>query len=294
MVETDMSSGPQPPGGVYLCQVNDQVSCGACCGLYNVADASYPALDSMLTVRTERFKIIPREAEAITEFGKIILSEQGVNPPLPDFHHCPFIGLIGREKSRVGCLLHPFASGNNGVDFRGLSYYGGMACRVYFCPTHQKLSREIKMVIRETAQSWYDYGLVVTEAKLLSAFFEALERRLDAPVKVKDILKNSECRRLLRNVSQLKIDWPFRRQKDPGLCHYMFEDSLYRKNNPTYPPKIKKFSRFNVIFRELGSGFKTVSELKSAENIVNDFIEELASQIDKENIFQMVGQRETT
>jgi hypothetical protein len=291
MVETDMSSSPQPPGGVYLCQVNDNVSCGACCGLYNVADPSFPALESMLSARTERFKIIPREIKAITEFGNVILSEQSGNPPLPDFHHCPFVGLIGVEKARVGCLLHPLATGNNGVDFRGLSYYGGMACRVYFCPTHQKLSRDIKTIIRETAESWYEYGLIVTEAKLLSAFFEALECRLKAPVPTVDIIHNSECRRLFRKVTQLKINWPFRRRDDTGLCHYMFDDSLYRKINPTYPPKIKKFSRFDIIFRELGSGFKTASDLKVGENIVGGIIDEMAAQIDKEHIAQMVGQR---
>lgn len=28
------------PGGVYLCRVNENLSCGACCGLYNVPDLS--------------------------------------------------------------------------------------------------------------------------------------------------------------------------------------------------------------------------------------------------------------
>lgn len=291
MIETDVSPGPQPPGGVYLCQVNDQVSCGACCGLYNVANPSHAALESMLADRTDSFRRIPREADAITEFGKVILRRQAGNPPLPDFHHCPFLGLIGREKSRVGCLLHPLATGNHGVDFRGLSHYGGMACRVYFCPTHQKLSREIKMVVRETAESWYDYGLVITEAKLLTAFFAALEKRINAAVDTENILQNRECRRLLRKVSQLKINWPFRRRIDSGLCHYMFDDSLYRKNDPTYPPESKKVSRFDAIFRELGSGFKTDMDLASGEGIVGGMINELASQIDKGNLFHMVGHR---
>jgi hypothetical protein len=291
MIETDVSPGPQPPGGVYLCQVNDQVSCGACCGLYNVEYPSHAALESMLADRTDSFRRIPREADAITEFGKVILRRQVGNPSLPDFHHCPFLGLIGREKSRVGCLLHPLATGNHGVDFRGLSHYGGMACRVYFCPTHQKLSREIKMVVRETAESWYDYGLVITEAKLLTAFFAALEKRIDAAVDTENILQNRECRHLLRKVSQLKIDWPFRRRIDSGLCHYMFDDSLYRKNDPTYPPESKKVSRFDAIFRELGSGFKTDMDLASGEGIVGGMINELASQIDKGNLFHMVGPR---
>ncbi len=45
----------QVPGGVYLCQVSAQVSCGACCGLYNVADLSRENLTRMLERRTRCF-----------------------------------------------------------------------------------------------------------------------------------------------------------------------------------------------------------------------------------------------
>ncbi|MCG6973724.1 MAG: hypothetical protein LJE66_11325 [Desulfobacterales bacterium] len=41
-------SGSSSAGGIYLCQVNDNVSCGACCGLYNVADPSEQNLTHIL------------------------------------------------------------------------------------------------------------------------------------------------------------------------------------------------------------------------------------------------------
>lgn len=287
--KTDESPEPQAPGGVYLCQVNERVSCGACCGLYNVADVSPAALELMLIDRTERFKRIPREADAITGFGNKILKRQEGNPPYPDFHHCPFVGLVGQKQARVGCLLHPLATGNGGVDYRGLSYYGGMACRVYFCPTHQKLSREIKTVVRETAEGWYDYGLMVTESNLLAAFFKALEQRLGAPVKAGPILLSGECRRLLRKFSQLKIDWPFRRRTDPGPCHYLFDDLLYSKSKTTYPPFTNHPSPYDVIFRELGSGFETENELRWGEDIIGGMIEELALMIDSERDLRIAG-----
>ena len=133
--------GPSAPGGVYLCQVNQQVSCGACCGLYNVAEVSRDALESMLTDRTRNFARVPREADAIVAFGRQVLKKLRGRAPFPDFHHCPFVGLVGQSFARVGCLLHPLAAGNDGVDYRGLSYYGGMACRVYFCPVFSFLWR---------------------------------------------------------------------------------------------------------------------------------------------------------
>jgi hypothetical protein len=49
------------PGGVYLCQINERVSCGACCGLYNVADVSSEELTEILIRRTEAFERISRD-----------------------------------------------------------------------------------------------------------------------------------------------------------------------------------------------------------------------------------------
>jgi hypothetical protein len=44
----------QVPGGIYLCQVNENVSFGACCGLYNVADPSEQNLTNILDYRNHR------------------------------------------------------------------------------------------------------------------------------------------------------------------------------------------------------------------------------------------------
>ena len=48
---------------VYLCQVGERVSCGACCGLYNVADLSRDALEDRLARRTERFAAVARSED---------------------------------------------------------------------------------------------------------------------------------------------------------------------------------------------------------------------------------------
>ncbi|MCP4691168.1 MAG: hypothetical protein GY859_24185, partial [Desulfobacterales bacterium] len=159
------------PGGVYLCQISERISCGACCGLYNVADQSRAGLTRMLAARTDAFAGVSRGVEAILSFKKEVEAAENRERPFPDFHHCPYIGLVGRDRSRVGCLLHPLAEGNRGVDFRGLSYYGGMACRVYFCPSCRELPRAHKEIIRETAENWHQYGLIITEAALVMAFF---------------------------------------------------------------------------------------------------------------------------
>ncbi|MDP4857963.1 MAG: hypothetical protein NWR42_11180 [Desulfobacterales bacterium] len=269
---------PTAPGGVYLCQVNRQVSCAACCGLYNVADAAYGPLVSMLSERTKEFAGVPRQADAIAAFGQRAQTRCGTGP-INDFHHCPFVGLIGEEHLRVGCLLHPHAAGNRGVDYRGLSYYGGMACRLYFCPAHSKLSAVVKTVVRESAVSWYEYGLIVSETRLLSQFFKALEERLGSPLTVADILSREDCRQIVGRVLRLKIDWPFRRRPDPGPCNYVFDDRLYPKPAVGYPPQTTLLSPYDILLEELLSVFNTPAELELAERMLADLIESLARGI---------------
>ncbi len=103
--------------------------------------------------------------------------------PYPKFHHCPFLGFTGKHQSRVGCLLHPEADRNNGVDFRGLSFYGGMACNLYFCPSHWSLKPIYKKILQETEPDWYLYGLMITEAEMVGTFFQEVERRLQRSLK---------------------------------------------------------------------------------------------------------------
>jgi len=243
-----------------------------------VADAAYGPLVSMLSERTKDFDRVPRQADDIAAFGQRAQTRCGPGP-FKDFHHCPFVGLIGEEQLRVGCLLHPHAAGNLGVDFRGMSYYGGMACRLYFCPAHSQLSAVVKTVVRESAVSWYEYGLIVSETRLLSEFFKALEERLGSPLTASEILNREECRQIVGSVLRLKIDWPFRRRPDPGPCNYVFDDRLYPKPAVGYPPPTTTVSPYDILFKELLSGFNTPAELALAEEMLTDLIENLARGI---------------
>jgi hypothetical protein len=261
---------------VYLCQVSDGVSCGACCGLYNLKDLSKTKLEAMLAKRTESFASVPRTEEGLDDFRRKI--EGGTPPerPFPDFHHCPFLGLIGPEKSRVGCLLHPVASGNGGKDYRWVSWYGAMACRIYFCPTQRYLPPSYQMIVRETAEHWYLYGLIVTEHRLLAAFFREVENRIGRRPGLADFAPASTAAALFREFAGLKLHWPYRRKGAPGPCHYLFENGEYhrpavQRESPHIPP-----SRFDAIFRELDSGFNSVDDLGRAEGQLEALFERIA------------------
>jgi len=265
----------QAPGGVYLCQISDNVSCGACCGLYNVADPSEATLTRMLVRRTTLFRSVPRDCDAIEDFGRQMAAESDGSRPFPDFHHCPYTGLIGPERSRVGCLLHPHADGNNGSDFRGLSFYGGMACRRYFCPTHHRVPKPMRELIRRGASDWYGYGLIVTEADFLCAIYDHLRSRGNGnllPLRRNDDEKQIEW---IRHLTRLKLTWPFQPNPSTDRVNYFFKDRLYTKPEVQYEDAGANRSPYDAIFKNLVSVFRNRDDFREAENLVDNLMDRM-------------------
>ncbi|MDJ0722697.1 MAG: hypothetical protein QNJ04_13775 [Desulfobacterales bacterium] len=263
----------------YLCQVSTRVSCGACCGLYNISNLAPGHLEALLTGRVEAFARIPRVAEAIEDFGRQQLGWTPVERPFPQFHHCPYVGLIGAKQTRVGCLLHPEVPGNQGRDWRELSYYGAKACQTYLCPTTERLPVGYREILRAGFDHWYLYGHAITEYRLWSAFFEELEQRIGRRVSRADFDQGSRARDHLQHFAALKLSWPFRRADAPGPCHFFFDDALYprpgvERGDPALPD-----SPFETIFQELESCFREEAELRRAEAAVARIIEALVATV---------------
>jgi len=271
----------QVPGGIYLCQANKKISCGACCGLYNVADPSYESIMEKLTWRTDTFLHVKRDMDAILAFKEEVEDREPQERPFPEFHHCPYIGLVGKKHSRVGCLLHPLLDENKSIDFRGLSFYGGMACRVYFCQTYYHLPATFKEIVRETASNWYAYGLIITEIKLLSTIFDEVKNCLNRPLTKNDILKNKNTLEAVRKLLDLKINWPFRRRSSSGPTNYFFEDRLYSRPPVNYETIGKPVSKHNTILQELESQFNSANDLQAAEDLIDGLINKVVVQVDR-------------
>ncbi|MFC1829225.1 hypothetical protein ACFL0O_06410 [Thermodesulfobacteriota bacterium] len=266
----------QAPGGVYLCQISDNISCGACCGLYNVADPSEEALTRMLIRRTTLFRSVPRDCDAIEDFGRQMTAESEENRPFPEFHHCPYTGLIGSKQSRVGCLLHPQAGGNNGADFRGLSFYGGMACRRYFCPTHHRVPKAMRELIRRSASDWYSFGLIVTEADFLCAVYDQLRSKGNG--NLSSLLRNVNGKTIecIRQLTLLKLTWPFQPNPETDRVNYFFKDRLYLKPDVRYEDAAVNRSRYEEIFKNLVSVFRDRNELREAENMIDSLMDRMS------------------
>ena len=230
----------------------------------------------MLVERTRRFAVLPRGVDEILEFGRQVQASQLRNQPLADFHHCPFIGLIGESHQRVGCLLHPLADGNKGIDYRGLSYYGAMACRQYFCPSHRELPTEIKKTVQRLAENWYDYGLVITEVSLLSAMAEEMEKRLASPLLSMSACSGPAALRALREVVFLKLGWPYRKDGGRDLCHYFFSDRKHERQPVDFTAAGRPAAAFGTILTELTSAFGSAAELLSAERRLENLFQRAA------------------
>jgi len=269
------------PGGVYLCQVNENVSCGACCGLYNVADLTREKLSRALSERTEAFMKVPREIDAILEFGKNVLPAEDTKRPFPEFHRCPYIGLIGKGRTRPGCLLHPGSDGNKGVDYRGLGYYGSMTCNIYFCPSYTALPVNYKRIIRGSSQDWYSYGLIITETALINAFLSEIENRIRRKTDEEEICRNPDAASAVREFINLNISWPFRPQSITP-SNYFFKDSLYGKIKVDYAGMNSESvsSYHDLIFRELGSYFRSDKEVWEAGMIIESLWKRFQKGVD--------------
>lgn len=262
---------------VYLCQVSPNVSCGACCGLYNVADPSRHALEAMLVRRTTWFADTPRTVAGIDAFKARVEHAEPQERPFPEFHHCPFLGIIEDTGRRVGCLLHPLATGNDGLDWRGLSYYGGMACRIYFCPSVRHLAARWLTAIRRSMDHWYLHGLIVTERQLIAAFFEELESRIGRAITASDFSGHSGASATLREFALIKLDWPFRRNAAPGVCNYFFEDGQYIRPVVSRTAVAIPASPYERIFQELDSDFSSADELQTAEARIEDIFRRIST-----------------
>lgn len=254
---------------IYLCQVSETVSCGACCGLYNVADPSRHRIMSFLERRSSGFAEVPREINAIVDFGRREyekVSREGL--PMPEFYHCPYLGLIGPQRTRPGCLLHPMDEGNNCIDYRGLSYYGSMTCRIYFCPTHHRIPRDLKWILRRVVEDWYLFGLIIQEARLLEAFRDEIAARCGQDFAGSAALLGADARAFWNRLFELKVNWPF---ADPSLplANYFFNDDLYPRPQVDYSRTGKPGSGYDSVFREMGSVFESEAELLRAEEIIN-------------------------
>ena len=78
-----------------LCRPDDQKSCAACCGLYNIPIATRPALWKNLETRTILFRQTERSVEALEKYAALIRVSGAVSRVDNAIHVCEFHRFFG-------------------------------------------------------------------------------------------------------------------------------------------------------------------------------------------------------
>jgi len=182
-----------------LCQ-RAASSCGACCGLYNVADHSAPAVRRRLDARTDALAGVPRTTEAFR--AAVARAREAEPAPIfPSVRVCPLLGWIDAARTRAGCLAHPAVTG--GADLRDCGAYDAATCDAFLCPSHAWLAEEEAVIVDRTCADAVLYGLVVTDVPFVRAALAAVAGLAGARVEARHV-EDGAFRLALREVLALK------------------------------------------------------------------------------------------
>lgn len=191
-----------------LCQPDATKSCAACCGVYNVPDATRDTLKERLYRRTALFATVPRQVDALAGYAERIRQEEALVPDNPWTYVCEFTGFISTDQRLVGCMLHPAAAGNEGKDLRGLCHYGSMACKLFFCHAWRLLPSFWVQTIVVLLDDWHLYGLVITDVAYIRAAFGLVEAVSGFSVEAATPVRGNAVR-ALREIFSWKDAWPW-------------------------------------------------------------------------------------
>ena len=213
-----------------LCRPDDQKSCAACCGLYNIPKATRPTLWKNLETRTILFRQTERSLEAVEKFEALIRASGAVSRVDNAIHVCEFTGFLDEALKVVGCMLHPSSPGNRGIDLRGLCHYGSMACKAFFCPAWDELDQRRLGILFDTIEDWHLYGLIITDVDFVRSLFGLIEERLGKEIK-QGPLSAGPALRIFKQMLSWKDSWPFGRLSSMRKSRYYFNGSCVPGGN---------------------------------------------------------------
>ena len=203
-----MAPGRMEPEYLNLCSPDGRKSCAACCGLYNIPDATRKAVAERLKRRTDLFQKTERTVAALDAYQAAVKRQETGGPLDDGIHVCEFTGFLDPSRKLVGCLLHPSCPDNLGIDLRGLCYYGSMACKTFFCPSWNQIPQRHRSILVDVLDDWHLYGLVMTDTIFVQSLFALLEGSLGEPLDRGRLFSNRSLAFFKRMLSW-KTSWPF-------------------------------------------------------------------------------------
>ncbi|TGM05480.1 hypothetical protein [Leptospira jelokensis] len=113
------------------------VSCGACCGLFNLK-LTKKEYKSLLLERTTEFKktVNFEVRHSFPIYRKERETKEAQIPKKDEMtYNCPFLGYVDDTKQRIGCMIHPIFTGD--PKSQNFSFYGTSICQAYDCKTKE-------------------------------------------------------------------------------------------------------------------------------------------------------------
>ncbi|HOJ14410.1 MAG TPA: hypothetical protein PLS81_12450 [Deltaproteobacteria bacterium] len=264
---------------IHLCQPAENVSCAACCGIYNYARNRRTELVKRFENRTRLFGLVRQGKLGLEGYRGIVKRSEHLKRVFPTIYSCEFVGYLDDGRRRVGCMLHP--ASNNGEDLRDASFYGRDICDGHFCPSYAKLEDHEVRVILSCVDDWYLYGALITDIDFVKNFFDSVQNRLGESVDPARVSPGSAPAAIFRRLCGLKLDWPYRDTSRPRFGKYFFVGEDYDIARIDYASLGAPRSPYDPILVSLASSFKNKDELTSAHLIIENLVEGFCSAYER-------------
>ncbi len=262
-----------------LCHPDGEKSCGACCGMYNHREWGEEEVRERLRRRTRAYHQEARidDLESLRDFRA-----KWEDPPavklLTELPSCPFLGFLGDDGERVGCLVHPLQ--NDGIDGRDCGVYDRFICEDYLCAAHDVLRREEVDFVLAAVKDSYLYGLAITNPRFVRTLMEEVARRTGAQPGAKDLLAPAVVEAGARCFEWLRA-WRFRG-----------EDGIFGQSEVTGPLQtarrrelapgvVAEKTGVDLLLLCLGTRCAGEVEVDQARRLVVRGLEELSEAVDQ-------------
>lgn len=258
----------------FICQPDELKSCGACCGLYNYESFSRDSIKAALDFRTDLFKSMKPEGDALVLFRDIVSQDRRVKL-LDEIYCCEFLGFVDEERRRVGCLVHPALAGK---DLRDYAFYGAETCAEHKCLSYGYLSIQEVLPVIHALDDWYLYGMCVTDIDLIKEFYKFVSDIRYESMKPEKLLDNAEAMSAFRDYLMLKEKWRYR-GSGKRFGQYIFHAGRYYVAEIDWNALGVERPREWRILRSLGSEFKNKFEVEDALKTLRSLIRRVAESL---------------
>ncbi|XDD53741.1 hypothetical protein AB3N62_14835 [Leptospira sp. WS4.C2] len=159
------------------------VSCGACCGLFNLK-LQPKEFKALLLERTSEFQtnVNFQVRHSFPIFRKERETKEAYIPKKDEMtYNCPFLGYVDPTKQRIGCLIHPIFTGD--PKSQNFSFYGASICQAYDCKNKESALADLwESLFVEMAKDSVEYSLLSADhifTHAVEKYFQYLNISMD-------------------------------------------------------------------------------------------------------------------